>query len=139
MKIVYVNDVVYAYATGDPSATGGAERYGWHLSRALANAGWTVTIGVQDLLQAGEERQIDGVRFLGIGQGRSMRFLLVWYRFLKKERPDWCFWQCAGPSMGAVRGNSAMAWSSNSLFHDARSGRTASEGANAAKELVASL
>ena len=46
MKIVYVNDVVYAYATGDPSANGGAERYGWHLTRALANAGWSVTVGV---------------------------------------------------------------------------------------------
>ena len=107
MKIVYVNDVVYAYATGDPSATGGAERYGWHLSRALANAGWIVTIGVQDLLQEGEERQIDGVRFRGIGQGHGMYFLLVWYRFLKKERPDWCFWQCAdhlwGPSAEIAR------------------------------------
>jgi glycosyltransferase involved in cell wall biosynthesis len=97
MKIVYANDVVYAYATGDPSATGGAERYGWHLTRALANAGWSVTIGVQDPLQEGEERQIDGVRFLGIGRAH---FLLAWYRFLKKERPDWCFWQCAGHLWG---------------------------------------
>src|SRR5437868_3462951 len=78
MKIVYVNDVVYAYATGDPSANGGAERYGWHLTRALGSAGWSVTIGVQHALREGEERQIDGVRFLGIGREH---FLLAWYRF----------------------------------------------------------
>ena len=100
MKIVHVNDVVYAYAIGDPSANGGAERYGWHLTRALANAGWSVTVGVQYALREGEERQIDGVRFLGIGQGGGLHFLLVWYRFLKKERPDWCFWQCAGHLWG---------------------------------------
>jgi glycosyltransferase involved in cell wall biosynthesis len=100
MKLVYVNDVVYAYATGDPSANGGAERYGWHLMHALANAGWSVTIGVHELLQEGEERQIDGVRFLGIGQGEGLQFLLAWYRFLKKERPDWCFWQCANHLWG---------------------------------------
>jgi hypothetical protein len=105
MKIVYVNDVVYAYGTGDPSANGGAERYGWYLTRALANAGWSVTIGVQHALQEGEERQIDGVRFLGIG--RRVHFLLAWYRFLRRERPDWCFWQCAdhlwGPAAEIAR------------------------------------
>ena len=100
MKIVYVNDVVYAYATGDPSANGGAERYGWHLTRALANAGWSVTVGVQYALREGEERQIDGVRFLGIG--RRVHFLLAWYRFLRKERPDWCFYQCADHLWGPM-------------------------------------
>ncbi len=104
MKIVYVNDVVYAYATGDPSANGGAERYGWHLTRALANAGWSVTVGVQHSLREGEEQVIERVRFLGIGR---MPFLLAWYRFLRKERPDWCFWQCAdhlwGPTAEIAR------------------------------------
>ena len=100
MKIVYVNDVVYGYAIGDPSANGGAERYGWHLTRALANAGWSVTVGVQYALQEGEERQIDGVRFLGIG--RRVHFLLAWYRFLRKERPDWCFFQCADHLWGPM-------------------------------------
>jgi len=100
MKIVYVNDVVYGYATGDPSANGGAERYGWHLTRALANSGWAVTIGVQHALQEGEERQIDGVRFLGIGS--RAHFLLAWYKFLKKERPDWCFFQCADHLWGPM-------------------------------------
>lgn len=93
MKIVQVNDIVHGYATGDPSAKGGAERYGWHLMRALAAAGWTVTVGVRMALSAGEERTVDGVRFLGIGHRGS--FLSDWYRFLKSEKPDWCFWQCA--------------------------------------------
>jgi len=100
MKIVYVNDVVYAYATGDPSANGGAERYGWYLVRALANAGWSVTIGVRHPLQEGQEEVVDGVRFLGIN--RSMHFLFAWYKFLKKERPDWCFTQCADHLWGPV-------------------------------------
>lgn len=98
MKIVYVNDIVYGYATGNPSAKGGAERYGWHLARALAAAGWSVTVGVLYALQQGEERIIEGVRFLGIGC--RAHFLLAWYRFLKKERPDWCFWQCADHMWG---------------------------------------
>ena len=67
MKIVYVNDVVYGYATGDSSANGGAERYGWHLMRALANAGWSVTVGVY-ALQEGEKQVVDGVRFLGLSR-----------------------------------------------------------------------
>jgi glycosyltransferase involved in cell wall biosynthesis len=99
-KIVYANNVVYAYATGDPSANGGAERYGWHLMRALANGGWSVTVGVRHPLQEGEERVVDGVRFVGIN--RSNHFLFAWYKFLKKERPDWCFWQCADHLWGPI-------------------------------------
>lgn len=98
MKIVHVNDIVYGYATGDPLARGGAERYGWYLMRALAAKGWTVTVGVRAALAAGEERIVDGVRFLGIGSQKN--FLLDWYGFLKNERPDWCFWQCADPLWG---------------------------------------
>lgn len=98
MKIVYVNDIVYGYATGDPLAKGGAERYGWYITRALAAAKWSVTVGVLFALREGEERVIDGVRFIGIGC-RS-HFLVAWYNFLKAERPDWCFWQCADPLWG---------------------------------------
>ena len=98
MKIVHVNDIVYGYATEDPSAKGGAERYGWYLMRALAAAGWTVTVGVRAALSAGEQRTVDGVRFLGIGNQHN--FLSDWYRFLKGEQPDWCFWQCADPLWG---------------------------------------
>jgi len=105
MKIVYLNDPVYGYATGDPSVCGGAERYGWYLMRALANAGWSVKVGVRSALREGEEQVVDGVRFLGLS--RRTYFLLVWYRFLKIERPDWCFWQCAdhlwGPAAEIAR------------------------------------
>ena len=104
-KIVYANNVVYAYATGDPSANGGAERYGWHLMRALANGGWSVTVGVRHPLQEGEERVVDGVRFVGIN--RRKHFLFAYYKFVKTEQPDWCFWQCAdhlwGPTAEIAR------------------------------------
>lgn len=105
MKIVHVNDVVYGYATGDPSARGGAERYGWYLMRALANAGWSVTVGVRSGLREEEVRVVDGVRFLGLN--RRTHLLFAWYQFLEKERPDWCFWQCAdhlwGPASEIAR------------------------------------
>lgn len=105
MKIVYVNDVVYKYAIGDPSANGGAERYGWYLMRALAQAGWSVTVGVRFALRQAEVQVIDGVRFLGLT--RRTHFLLDWYTLLKNERPDWCFWQCAdhlwGPAAEIAR------------------------------------
>ena len=105
MKIVYVNDVVYKYAIGDPSANGGAERYGWYLMRALAQTGWSATVGVLFALQEGETRVVDGVRFVGLT--RRQHFLLDWYSFLKSERPDWCFWQCAdhlwGPAAEIAR------------------------------------
>lgn len=98
MKIVYLNNSVYGYASGDPSVCGGAERYGWHLMRALANAGWSVTVGVPSSLPDGEVRVIDGVKFLGIRCDKQT--LLTWYSLLKMERPDWCFWQCADPMWG---------------------------------------
>ena len=49
MKIAVVddNEAVYGYASGDPSAAGGAERYTWLLIRALAASGWSATIGVR--------------------------------------------------------------------------------------------
>lgn len=105
MRIVHVNDMVYKYAIGDASANGGAERYGWYLMRALAQAGWSATVGVQSALRAGEIKVIDGVRFLGLY--RRPHFLLAWYSLLNEERPDWCFWQCAdhlwGPAAEIAR------------------------------------
>lgn len=105
MKVVYMNDTVYGYAIGDPSARGGAERYGWYLMRALVSTGWSVTVGVRSALREGEVRVIDGVRFLGLS--RRIHVLFDWYRFLEKERPDWCFWQCAdhlwGPASEIAR------------------------------------
>lgn len=100
MKIVYANDVVYKYAIGDPSARGGAERYGWYLMKALAHAGWSVTVGAQFSLGEGETRIIDGVKFLGLT--RRAHFLLDWYTFLRSERPDWCFYQCADHLWGPM-------------------------------------
>ena len=41
MKIALVNDIAYQYATGDPAAVGGAERYQWLLARDRRKAGVT--------------------------------------------------------------------------------------------------
>jgi len=92
MKLVLVNDIVYRYAVNDPAAVGGAERYEWLQVRALVSAGWSVTVGVRTELPYRESRKIDGVKFLGIGEGN---ILLAWYRLLRAERPDWWQWQCA--------------------------------------------
>ncbi len=89
MKIVHTNDVVYRYASGDPSANGGAERYEWLLARGLASKGWLVTVGVRRGLEYQERKTINGVDFVGIGNGNIFR---VWYLFLKSEKPDWWFW-----------------------------------------------
>ena len=92
MKMVLVNDTVYGYAANDPGAAGGAERYEWLQVRALVSAGWSVTVGVRTALPYKESLEIDGVKFVGIGEGNT---LLLWYRFLQAERPDWWQWQCA--------------------------------------------
>jgi glycosyltransferase involved in cell wall biosynthesis len=92
MKIFLTNDGSYAYASGSASAVGGTERDQWLLSRALAAAGWSVTVGVRAPMKAGEHRAIDGVEFVGIGQGQ---ILLAWYRFLSSQRPHWWYWEGA--------------------------------------------
>ena len=91
-KLLHVNDVVYAYAAGDPSANGGAQRYAWLLARALAGAGWSVVVGVQQRLQPGERVRIEGVEFVGLDRCHPS---LSWYRALAREKPDWWLWQCA--------------------------------------------
>ncbi len=104
MKLVLVNDVVFRYASGDPSANGGAERYSWLLARALAAAGWSVTVGVREALIAGRRRAIDGVEFVGIGDGQ---ILSAWYKFLLSEQADWWFWPCPehwlGPAVAIAK------------------------------------
>jgi len=97
MKIVFVNDVIYAYASEAASANGGAERQQWLLARALSAAGWSVTVGVRETLQVGQRRTIDGVEFVGISRSQ---ILLAWYRFLLSERPDWWYWRAAGHLWG---------------------------------------
>ena len=95
MKIVHFNDVVYGYASKDPSANGGAERYAWLLVRALASRGWSVTVGVGEGLGYQQRTTISGVDFVGIGRVNKFNQLLAWYRFVRSEKPDWWFWQCA--------------------------------------------
>ncbi len=97
MKIAFVNDLIYAYATGAPLAVGGAERQQWLLAQALAKAGWQVTVGVRQPLELNKKSRIEEVEFVGIGQ---KRFLWSWYRFLITERPDWWYWRCASHLLG---------------------------------------
>ncbi len=97
MKLVHVNERVYTYASQDPSADGGAERYLWLLSRALVAAGWSVSVGVRGLLAPGARLTIDGVDFVGLDAGNIP---LAWYRFLVAERPDWWYWACASHALG---------------------------------------
>lgn len=96
MKIVFVNDHIYGYASGAP-AVGGAERQQWLLARALTAAGWSVAVGVRDTLEAGERRTIDGVTFLGTGRRQIPS---AWYRFLVSQQPDWWYWRCASHLWG---------------------------------------
>ena len=99
MKLVVVNDVVYRYAINSPKAVGGSERYQWLLIRALAAAGWDVSVGVHRELAYADSRRVDGVKFVGIGQGNT---LLAWHRFLRSEKPDWWLWQCASLWLGPL-------------------------------------
>lgn len=104
MKLVFVNEGIYPYASGVPSAVGGAERQQWLLARALAATGWSVVVSVRGLLEPGKRRMIDGVEFVGIGRGH---ILLAWYRFLALERPDWWYWRGAshlwGPAVAIAK------------------------------------
>ena len=104
MKVVHVNDVVYAYASEAGTANGGAERYAWLLVRALAAAGWSVSVGVRDALETGRRVSIEGVEFVGLEPGHPLK---MWYAFLTSERPDWWFWQCAdhwwGPAVEVAK------------------------------------
>jgi glycosyltransferase involved in cell wall biosynthesis len=97
MKIVFINDLVYGYATGAAFAIGGAERQQWLLARGLAAAGWKVTVGVRQALIGDQRVCIDGVEFAGIGDKGLLR---PWYRFLVSERPQWWYWRCASHLLG---------------------------------------
>jgi len=102
--LAIVNDRVYAYGSGDPTAFGGAERQQWLLARAMAGVGWKVLVGVRRGISPGARETIDGVHYVGIGRGR---LLLDWYRFLSVERPHWWYWRCAshmwGPAVQVAR------------------------------------
>lgn len=99
MKVAFLNDRIYGYASADVSAVGGSERQQWLLARALASSGWTVCVGIRDRLKGGECRTIEGVDFHGIMHGH---YLLDWYRFLSSTRPDWLYWRGATHLLGPV-------------------------------------
>jgi glycosyltransferase involved in cell wall biosynthesis len=99
MKVAFLNDLIYGYASSDASTVGGNERQQWLLARALASAGWTVCVGIREGLKAGERRTIDGVEFLGINQGL---YLFDWYRFLASTHPDWIYWRGASHLLGLL-------------------------------------
>jgi len=104
MKIAFLNDGAYAYASGTISAVGGSERDQWLLGISLARARWTVTVGVRDGLAPAERQSIDGVDFAGLDRGN---ILAAWYRFLRREKPDWLYWEGAthlwGPAVAISR------------------------------------
>jgi glycosyltransferase involved in cell wall biosynthesis len=48
-------------------------------------------------MNAEERCTIEGVDFVGIGQGQ---ILLAWSKFLAAEHPDWWYWRCADHMLG---------------------------------------
>ena len=115
LKIVFLEDGIYAYASGAPQAVGGAERDQWLLARALSAAGWSTIVGVRKYLKLRERRIIDGVEYVGIGQGQV---LLAWYKFLSATRPDWLFWESAYHLWGPLVAI-ANAVGAQTIFHAA--------------------
>ena len=97
MKIAFINDAIYAYASNEPSAVGGAERQQWLIASALSTAGWSVTVGLRRPLKPGDRCTIEGVEFVGL---QPTHPLISWYRFLRSEQPDWWYWRCADHLLG---------------------------------------
>jgi len=113
VKIAFVNNGAYLYASGAPDAVGGAERDQWRLARALVTAGWSATVGVRGLIKPGDRKVIDGVEYVGIGQDH---ILMAWHKFLSSERPNWLFWECAYHLWGALVEIAKFA-GANTIFH----------------------
>jgi glycosyltransferase involved in cell wall biosynthesis len=97
VKIGFAHDLIYAYASKNPEAVGGAERQQWLLARALAAEGFSIVVAVHRLLKLSQRRTIDGVEFTGIGQSH---LLLGWKRFLQLEQPDWWYLRGADHLLG---------------------------------------
>ena len=106
MKIVFFNtsNGVHEYASGDPLAVGGAERQQWLLARALAAAGWSVTVCLQGIPKFENGTTIDGVRFVSLPNNTTVfapyQRLLSLYRFMRSELPDWWYWRTASHLWG---------------------------------------
>jgi glycosyltransferase involved in cell wall biosynthesis len=106
MKIVFFNtsNGVYEYASGDSRAVGGAERQQWSLARALADAGWSVTVGLPGVFDFGSRTTIGGVHFVTLPGSQTFlapyQRLLSLYHFLRSELPHWWYWRCASPLWG---------------------------------------
>jgi glycosyltransferase involved in cell wall biosynthesis len=106
MKIVFFNtsNGVYEYASGNSLAVGGAERQQWLLARALAAAGWSVTVGLQGVFDFGSRTTIDGVHFVSLPNNATVfapyQRLLSLYRFMRSELPDWWYWRTASHLWG---------------------------------------
>jgi glycosyltransferase involved in cell wall biosynthesis len=106
MKIVFFNtsNGVYEYASSNSFAVGGAERQQWLLARALADAGWCVTVGLQGVFDFGSRTTIGGVHFVSLPVSATLfapyQRLLSLYYFLRSERPDWWYWRCASHLWG---------------------------------------
>ena len=92
MKIAFLNDGIYGYASADTSAVGGSERQQWLLARALASSGWSVYVGIRQGMKLGERRTIEGVEFHGISKGSVCS---TGIGFLSAARPDWLYWRAA--------------------------------------------
>lgn len=97
MKVVFINDKIYEYATNHRLAVGGAERQQWLLARALSAAGWSVSVGLRQPLKPGDRCTIEGVEFVGL---QLTHPLISWYWFLRSEQPDWWYWRCASHLWG---------------------------------------
>jgi glycosyltransferase involved in cell wall biosynthesis len=90
---------------------GGAERQQWFLARALAAAGWSVTVGLHGLPGLENGATIEDVHFVSLPGTKTVstpyQRLLCLYRFLRSELPDWWYWRCAshlwGPAVSIAK------------------------------------
>jgi len=106
VKILFFNfyNGVYAYAADDSLAVGGAEQQQWLLGRALAAAGWSVTVGLQGIPELENGTTIKDVQFVSLPSSQTFlapyQRLLYLYRFFQSHRPDWWYWRCASHLWG---------------------------------------
>jgi glycosyltransferase involved in cell wall biosynthesis len=115
MKIAFVNEGIYEYAMKSAEGVGGIERDLWLLARALATAGWSPIVGVRGAVEAGKQKIIDGVRYVGLGSGKA---LWTWYRLFSVERPNWLLWEGATHLLGPLV-EIAKITGARTIFHTA--------------------